>query len=144
MRHRGDGQSDGLDVGGDHRIAHLDLVEVGGLLGRHGIRRHDRIEAQIQGRGGPAVPESIGGERLEALDVEAGLLVGVVEGSARELEFAQIQLLPGDVDGLGRHLEVRHRAGAHFADGERLFRSIVIGRFGDRERSGATPVSLFL
>ena len=33
---------------------------------------------------------------------------------------------------------------AHFADGERLFRSIVIGRFGDRERSGATPVSLFL
>jgi len=34
--------------------------------------------------------------------------------------------------------------GAHFADGERLFRSIVIGRFGDRERSGATPVSLFL
>lgn len=33
---------------------------------------------------------------------------------------------------------------AHFADRERLFRSIVIGRFGDRERSGATPVSLFL
>jgi hypothetical protein len=33
---------------------------------------------------------------------------------------------------------------AHFADGERLFRSIVIGRFGDRERSGATPVSLWL
>jgi hypothetical protein len=35
-------------------------------------------------------------------------------------------------------------AAAHFADRERLFRSIVIGRFGDRERSGATPVSLFL
>ena len=33
---------------------------------------------------------------------------------------------------------------AHFADRERLFRSIVIGRFGDRERSGATPVSLCL
>jgi hypothetical protein len=26
----------------------------------------------------------------------------------------------------------------------RMFRSIVIGRFGDRERSGATPVSLWL
>ena len=38
----------------------------------------------------------------------------------------------------------RHRVTAHFADGERLFRSIVIGRFGDRERSGATPVSLWL
>jgi hypothetical protein len=33
---------------------------------------------------------------------------------------------------------------AHFADRERLFRSIVIGCFGDRERSGATPVSLWL
>jgi len=33
---------------------------------------------------------------------------------------------------------------AHFADRERSFRSIVIGRFGDRERSGATPVSLWL
>ncbi len=32
---------------------------------------------------------------------------------------------------------------AHFADRERSFRSIVIGRFGDRERSGATPVSLW-
>jgi hypothetical protein len=39
---------------------------------------------------------------------------------------------------------LEERLGAHFADGERLFRSIVIGRFGDRERSGATPVSLWL
>jgi hypothetical protein len=31
---------------------------------------------------------------------------------------------------------------ANFADGERLFRSIVIGRLGDRERSGAILVSL--
>ena len=33
---------------------------------------------------------------------------------------------------------------AHFGDGERSFRSIVNGRFGDRERSGATLVSLWL
>ncbi len=37
---------------------------------------------------------------------------------------------------------LRSSLNAHFADRERLFRSIVIGRFGDRERSGATPVSL--
>ena len=37
VRHRGDGQSDGLVVGGDHRIAHLDPVKVGGLFRRHDL-----------------------------------------------------------------------------------------------------------
>jgi len=50
----------------------------------------------------------------------------------------------GALDTTADRLDRAVRPSAHFADGERLFRSIVIGRFGDRERSGATPVSLFL
>jgi DNA invertase Pin-like site-specific DNA recombinase len=67
-------------------------------------------------------------------------------GSARQVLLSALEAeveLP--VLGRGpRGMHIQWRLPAHFADGERLFRSIVIGRFGDRERSGATPVSLWL
>jgi len=63
----------------------------------------------------------------------------VAEAASREEDQDEIQ-----VPAHTRKKGGRRPLPAHFADGERLFRSIVIGRFGDRERSGATPVSLFL